>query len=166
MEGTMNTNGNGSFNGRRNSVVEIVQRRQGVRQVQANPMMEVVMTRVGASQRLEILRQLTAIPLAVKPLADLVHADISPVSRDLAVLEWLGLVRWTRVKNSHLYEVTDRVRAVRHGGMIQIALSNGSGQWMLIHQDDSANPRMAVPPPEVFVDSRRLCPTCKQRLSA
>ncbi|MCI0366176.1 MAG: winged helix-turn-helix domain-containing protein [Phycisphaerales bacterium] len=129
------------------------QGRRRTRIVRYAVLFEDFLSTLGGGQRFEILRVLAESPRTVTQIADALFLKLNAVSRDLAALEELGLVTFTQVKTSRIYQLSDRVRFFRKDQMLQVVIVNPAGQWVLFHIDETTEPsRQMAPPPHAFVE--------------
>lgn len=72
-----------------------------------------IMALLKTSERTDILTLLADGPMCVSALANALFLPIASVSTHLAHLDRRGLVAATRVKNYHIYSLTERVGVAR-----------------------------------------------------
>lgn len=133
------------------NVVVMLRIRHDIPNVHQHRFVDDLMASVSGSQRLDILRFLATGRRNVTQIADGLFLNVKIVSRNLKHLERCGLVQSARVKNNRIYELTDLVRPLRNGEMVQLVIATCSGHWVLVHADDGDNPDQLVTPPDTFV---------------
>ena len=84
---------------------------------------------------LELLVALHEAPAAVSVLAEKLEYEISAISRRLNGLMALGLVRFTRVGRSHIYQLTGAVKLQRPPGRLHLSITTSRGTAVRIGYD-------------------------------
>lgn len=129
-------------------------RRHGARPLLCNITADVLMTKA-SGLRLEIMRALSNAPLTVTEIAEAAYVNVKVASCHLGTLENLGLVSKCGRGTHRVYRISERVNAMRHGAFLQIAIATDTGDWVVVHLDESADPAQAIPPPNFFINTRR-----------
>jgi DNA-binding transcriptional ArsR family regulator len=89
---------------------------------------------IGGSSRLEILRMLALRPIEVSALAEKLDLSISGVSHNLRILYEHGLVQWEQKGTVRVYRVSTRVRTKLRGGRL----------WLVVNSDDEEPVRIGL----------------------
>lgn len=97
-------------------------------------------------QRLDLLSVLARGPTTVTSLTERLFLPIWVVSRELAFLERRGLVTWVREKNFRWYRLSNRVRSVLKGEIVQLGIQVETGNWLIVHLNESGEPDDSTPP--------------------